>query len=130
MKATDLKIGDWVEYFGPVQIAELNMFLWSGWAEDHHFITNIDYKDTKPILINNEILKKNSFIEYETDRYEYKLFRLYYNRELNLYEIFYLGPSSFLGTIKYIHELQHFFWVFKVEDSIKNLECTDIIFED
>lgn len=137
MKATDLKIGDWVEYFGPVQIAELNMFLWSGWAEDHNFITNIDYKDTKPIPLVKDILLKNGFREYSTDKYCNGTILLHYYHLGNSWEVFIPCPSetdndnlAYISCIKYVHELQHILWVFKVEDSIKNLECTDIIFED
>lgn len=126
MKATDLKIGDWVEYFGPVQIAELNMFLWSGWAEDHNFITNIDYVDIKPIPITGEILNTNGFIEYKKDKYANGIFRLYYHLYLNLWEVFMLIPSEtdtnnkvYLTSIKYIHELQHLLRGLKVEEIIK-----------
>ena len=126
MKATDLKIGDWVDYYGPVQIAELDMFLWSGWDKDHNFLTNIDYTDIKPIPITGEILKNNGFIEYKKDKYANGVFKLHYNLYLNLWEVFMLISSEtdtndkvYLTFIKYIHELQHLLWGLKKEEIIK-----------
>ena len=122
MKTTDLMIGDWVMY-GDEELQVLAMDDIAVYAnkQRHGWI---GYENLEPILLTDEILKKNGFElvgvgdngpatpKANINRYEkwecktiFQTFYLYYDRRSEYYSL--NAFSNHINDIIYVHELQH-----------------------
>ena len=127
MKAEELQIGDWVEYFGEyTKIKELSsvLVLLKG-KNKSEYITELE--DIKPILITSEILKKNGFKK-SNDPYDStltlwlnKTFYVEYLIDNNAIFIF-TENYSYDAYCYYIHELQQALRLCKINKKIKLCE--------
>lgn len=117
MKATDLKIGDWVLLAdsGPTKIARVEPLICAVWWVTD-FITNVGYDDILPIPLTEEILKKSGWKYGRSDKSwcspDEELYVYPNNGKFDVY----LGRRC---PVQYVHELQHILWALRMEDTLK-----------
>lgn len=119
MKATELKIGDWVSYKGkPTKICSLDMYAGCGVYEVADGATD-DRLD--PLPLTAEILEKNGWIY--NDKYD-----LYFRqgashtflKEKESGFLLYTQNLQFpVATYKSVHQLQHLLWALEIDDDLK-----------
>ncbi len=119
MKATELKIGDWVSYKGkPAKICSLDMFAGCGVYEVDEMSSD-DRLD--PLPLTAEILEKNGWIYND----EYNLYFLQgmlhaYLKETKSGFLLYTENLSIpSATYNYVHQLQHLLWALGIDDDLK-----------
>lgn len=133
MKATELKIGDWVNVNGePIKIAETDLTYFTAWKKDDTFCGKIGYEAAEPILLTEELLEKNGWKE-DKDEKEMWITPYVYGH-LGI-EVFQWGKEmvamvsavsdgmggdvNSLRQIQYVHQLQHLLWALGVEKEVE-----------
>ncbi len=122
MKATELKLEDWVAYNGePAKVYALDLpIIYVRTKDDENYGVFADDKDkcVAPIPLTNEILEKNGWTYYETQRYweyrcKYEFTLVHRNGQgFEIEQVPYI-------TFRYVHELQHILWALGMDDSLK-----------
>ena len=128
MKVTELMIGDWVSYNGhPVFVEALNKS--NGYAIEKDMISiklnddtclGINAERLEPLLLTDEIMKKNGFVCETWMPYWYIPYchNLPYIEIFNNTEFVKDADEGFIIHIQYVHELQHLLKLFKIEKEI------------
>ena len=118
----DYSLGDWVnipELPGNAQITKLEKY--EVWTDR---LNELSYDEIEPILLTDEILKKNGFYKYQEDEEQWVLDGLG-TILLKLDGHFWARITSMPVSIMFVHELQHLLRrlgirEFKVEDDETN----------
>ena len=118
----DYSLGDWVnipELPGNAQITKLEKY--EVWTDR---LNELSYDEIEPILLTDEILKKNGFYKYQEDEEQWVLGGLG-TILLKLDGHFWARITSMPVSIMFVHELQHLLRrlgirEFKVEDDETN----------
>lgn len=122
MKATELKLGDWVSFKGkPFQIFSIaREVVWYDEGTSHVMI-----KDVEPIKLTEEILEKNGWQKvrinpFYTSYFEYKFVHeekpTFYKKmqDTAIYLDFFKREP-----IPFVHQLQHILWALGIDDNLK-----------
>jgi hypothetical protein len=137
MKATELRMGDWVLVDGePMKIAETDLTYFSAWKKDGTFCGKIGYEAAEPIALTEEILEKNDWDTWPED--EDCCFATFdFNEESEIEVLVDMFAkkgewkvavcnregedviSHYLRHIKYVHELQHLLWALGIEKEVE-----------
>lgn len=125
MKATELKIGDWVSFGGtPVKIKEItpisvlmDMSLCKDFASDEACAI---LRNLSPIPLTEEILRKNGWKEKEGSGQNVYTSEWYALRRVEQEDLWaFRHYDDFLTTIQSVHELQHILWALGMDDNLK-----------
>lgn len=125
MKKEELMIGDWVTVSGkPMQVASIGATRVGFKDEGGYMFYNL-YEEVKPIQTTDEILEKNGAEKSSNDRL-YFANKLWERDELsNCWVIGRMNDAydtpkfaSFL-SIRYVHELQHYINLFKIDKEVE-----------
>ncbi len=122
MNATELKLEDWVAYKGePAKVYALDLpIIYVITKDEEHYGAFADDKDKciAPILLTKEILAKNGWTYYGTQRYweyqgEYEFTLVHRTgKGFEIEQVPYI-------TFQYVHELQHILWALGMDDDLK-----------
>lgn len=140
MKREELMIGDWVSVIGiPMRIAELGIVS-AGLLDENGEMSYNSYAIIEPIPLTNEIVEKNGFSRHPDYDYADEVYRLFVGEEddgddyLKCYSIgicpknsririrrhkYPIPNTEFMGTIRYVHELQHALRLCQIEKEIE-----------
>ncbi len=121
MKATELKLGDWVYTKNPITCEDMPCKV--KWIHPSTVLvdgygTMVPCEEISPIPITNEILEKNGWTYYETQRYweyqsEYEFTLIHRDgKGFEIEQVPYI-------TFQYVHELQHILWALGMKDNMK-----------
>ena len=136
MKATELRMGDWVLVDGePIKIAETLLTYFTAWKKDGTFCGEIGYEAAEPIILTEEILEKYDWDVDSTDEDCLVCFWINEEYQLEVYINKFAKEdgwtvsvcngegecviSYYLRHIKYVHELQHLLWALGVEKEVE-----------
>lgn len=118
MKATEIKIGDWVDYNGEAtQIYDFARDV--VWFLDGSVSALME--DIRPVLLTSEILEKNGWCWDEDDLVYASDFcpHVYLAKSGNMFNVV-DGIGEQLGKINAaVHELQHILWALGMDDDLK-----------
>ena len=121
MKATELRMGDWVLVDGePMKIAETDLTYFSAWKKDGTFCGKIGYEAAEPIALTEDMLEKSGWTyseAYNDWRMNSDDFKLFTN--VQCWDVRSRGSIYDLRSIKYVHELQHLLWALGVEKEVE-----------
>lgn len=130
MKATELKIGDWVSYKNkPLKVEELGHDLCGGTDKQGYWHDKIVLDDVEPIRITEKILVINLweklFEVHSWWPHEGEYYALH-DEDLRLFPVLeyyqlYIKRGDFyhIASIKYVHELQHILWTLGLDDNLE-----------
>lgn len=140
MTKEELMIGDWVLVLGiPMRIAELGTVM-AVFLDENEEESYNSYAIIEPVPITKEIVEKNGFSRHPDYDYSDEVYRLFVGEEddgddyLKFYSIEicpknsririhrYIYPipdTEFMGTIRYVHELQHALRLCGIEKEIE-----------
>lgn len=130
MKATELRMGDWVLVDGePMKIAETDLTYFAAWKKDGTFCGKIGYEAAEPIALTEEELEANGWKEDDEIwdmPYTYGYLSIgFFPRGKETVAMVLVagdglgGDTNTLREIKYIHELQHLLWALGVEKEVE-----------
>ncbi len=119
MKATELKLGDWVYTKNPITCEDMPCKVkWIHPILVDGYKTVIPCEEISPIPLTKEILEKNGWTFYGTQRYweyqnKYEFTLVHRNgKGFEIEQVPYI-------TFQYVHELQHILWALGMKDNMK-----------
>ena len=136
MKATELKIGDWVAFADvPVKVKEVKQ---DGVCIDLSCFDNgkgeqgnVEFEDLSPIPLTEDVLEKSGWrkSEYMSVRGRATLYRLGSATDKYRTVVCFYAQDIFLEMwqehnivrkeIKYVHQLQHLLWALGMDDDLR-----------
>jgi len=121
MKATDLMIGDWVNYkstssgkLRPIKIQNIYGCEFNCEVENWNIISGKSISDTEPIKLTEEILAKNGFVKTWNGDWQLKEYST-----IIISKDYYVKIFERSIRIDYVHELQHLLWQAGVQKEIE-----------
>ncbi len=124
MKATELKLGDWVLYKGkPAKVHSIDPPSIYVEVDDEVWGALEDDGDLAPIPLTEDVLEKNGWKKTKTDRFDGSFwdYRFKHKDRQNLFMKDGVVYNSFytMDKIPYVHQLQHLLWALGMDDEMK-----------
>ncbi len=126
MKATELKLGDWVCYKGkPAKVSSINgIATYLITAENMMYEAIAGDENIIPLPLTLEILKKNGFEQGESVgdfTVSYRKDELFLEYDWSEDKIYFQDFYRSVGCVElqFVHQLQHLLWAFGEDDNLK-----------